>query len=82
MKRANVAELKSRLSHYLTLVEKGDQIYVCRRNVPVAILTPVSTKRLNQTVLGSDRGSATVVGDLTEPAIPESDWDMLRVAEE
>jgi prevent-host-death family protein len=34
--KANIAELKQRLSEYLKRVEEGDEISVCKRNVPIA----------------------------------------------
>jgi len=37
----SVRELKNHLSEYLHRVEKGENIQVIRRNVPVAILIPV-----------------------------------------
>jgi len=45
--------------------------------VPVARVVPVINRRKNHTVLGCGRDSAVTIGDLTEPQIPESDWEML-----
>lgn len=39
--RVSVRELKNHLSEYLHRVEKGEDIQVERRNVPVARLVPV-----------------------------------------
>ncbi len=42
MKSAAVAELKARLSSYLSRVKAGEEILVTERNVPVARLVPVA----------------------------------------
>jgi prevent-host-death family protein len=43
MVNVNVAELKNRLSKYLTLVKGGEEIVILDRNLPVAKLVPFST---------------------------------------
>ena len=40
--RVNLHEAKARLSHYLNRVQKGETVVICRRNVPVAELSPVT----------------------------------------
>ncbi len=80
MKRAiNVAELKNRLSEYLDAVENGVEITICRRNVPFAKITAMPL-RPNQTKLGFDRGKIKIRGDITGPAVPESDWNAMTDA--
>jgi len=78
MKIANIAEFKNHLSSYLAAVEAGEEVEVRKRNVPVARVVPVINNRKNRTMLGCGRGSAETIGDLTEPQIPESDWEILR----
>ena len=41
MKKANVAELKNRLSHYLAQVKRGETVLVMERSNPIARLIPV-----------------------------------------
>lgn len=41
MVRANVAEVKARLSHYLRLAKSGERVVICERNTPVAELTAI-----------------------------------------
>jgi prevent-host-death family protein len=77
MKIANIAEFKNHLSSYLAAVEAGEEVEVRKRNVPVARVVPVINNRKNRTMLGCGRGSAETIGDLTEPQIPESDWEIL-----
>ena len=78
MKSLNVAELKSHLSEYLESVESGEEITLCRRNVPIAKIVPISTPRKNQTKLGWCKGKINILTDLTEPLIPLEDWDCLN----
>jgi prevent-host-death family protein len=44
MRSVNVAELKNRLSKYLTFVKGGEEIVIRDRNLPVAKLVPFSTE--------------------------------------
>lgn len=41
MIRANVAEIKARLSHFLRLAKAGEKVLICERNRPVAELVAV-----------------------------------------
>jgi len=79
MKVANIAEFKNSLSKILADVEKGEVIEIRKRNVPIARLVPLqSGERVNRTRLGCGRGSVVVQGDLTEPMMPEENWEMLQ----
>jgi len=79
MKMVNIAELKNNISKILSLVEKGEEIEVCKRNIPVAHLIPVRKKNVkNQTKLGCGKGTVEILGDLTESLIPEEHWEMLK----
>jgi prevent-host-death family protein len=78
MKIANIAELKNHLSSFLALVEEGEEIEVRKRNIPIARVIPVKKKKKNKTILGCGKGSVTILGDLTEPMIPQQDWEMLQ----
>ena len=79
MKIANIAEFKDHLSRYMALVEQGEEIELCKRNVPVARIIP-SRKEIapNKTRLGSGLNSVTIKTDLTEPAFSFDDWHMLK----
>jgi len=77
MKTANIAELKDSLAKFIADVEAGEEIEIRRRNLPVARLVPIPPRRKNETVLGRGRGSARILSDLTEPLIPDDDWEML-----
>jgi antitoxin (DNA-binding transcriptional repressor) of toxin-antitoxin stability system len=77
MKTANIGQLKDNLSKFISIVEKGETVAVCKRNIPVALMVPHGArKKANSTKLGCGRGTVQVLGDLTEPLIPEDAWDM------
>lgn len=79
MKMANIAELKNNLSKFLSLVEKGEEVKICKRNIPIARLAPIKTKEnKNHTQLGCGQGTAQILDDLTEPMIPFENWEMLK----
>ena len=78
MQKANIAEFKSHLSHFMARVERGEEVEICKRNVPFARVVPLPRARKNRTRLGCDLHSVQVKTDLTEPAIPEGDWEMLE----
>jgi prevent-host-death family protein len=73
----NIAELKSNLSDVLRRVARGEEVIIAKRNVPFATIVPLPRRGTNRTRLGCLAHSVTVAGDLTDPAMPDSDWDML-----
>lgn len=77
MKIANIADLKNRLSEYLSLVEKGEEVEVRKRNVPIARVVPLRRRVAPAGRLGSGAGTARIRGSLTEPLIPGNAWDQL-----
>ena len=80
MKLTNIAEFKNNLSKFISLVEQGEIIEICKRNIPIAHLIPLEPKnKKNHTKLGCGLGSVTVKGDLTEPMISENHWEMLKL---
>jgi prevent-host-death family protein len=79
MKEANIADLKNNLSKYLSYVKKGESVRICKRNIPIANLTPVRVEEpTNRTKLGCGLESVKITGDLTEPFIPQEAWEMLK----
>jgi len=78
MKVANIAELKNRLSEFLALVEQGEEVEIRKRNVPIARIVPIASKRPNRTKIGCGAGTVKIHGDLTEPLIPEEAWEMFK----
>ena len=78
MKVANIAEFKNHLSEYLAAVAGGEEVEIRKRNVPLARVVPLRAPQRNRTVLGCGVGTVVVKSDLTEPMLPEEDWEMLR----
>ena len=79
MIKANIADLKNNFSRYIASVEKGEEIEINKRNVPIAKISPLQDSESNSTVLGCGKGSVIFFDtDLSEPMIPEKDWEMLK----
>ncbi|MEA3468686.1 MAG: type II toxin-antitoxin system prevent-host-death family antitoxin [Thermodesulfobacteriota bacterium] len=80
MKSANIAEFKNHLGKYLSIVEQGEKVLICRRNVPLAMVVPSKQRpvTINKTRLGCGEGSVVIHTDLTEPSFPPNDWNMLQ----
>ena len=77
MRTANIGQLKDNLSKFLSFVEKGETITICKRNIPIATLVPHGSRKTgNHTKLGCGMGTVQIEGDLTDPLIPEDTWDM------
>ncbi len=70
MIRINLHEAKANLSRYLTMVEEGETILVCRRNVPVAELRAVSRPAADPRPIGLASEEFEVPESFFEP-IPE-----------
>ena len=56
--RVDIADAKTHLSRYLDSVEKGERVVICRRNVPIAEIRPVSRPLTEPRPVGIDRGMA------------------------
>ena len=80
MKSANIAEFKDHLGKYLSIVERGEKVQICRRNVPLAMVVPSKQRTVatNKTQLGCGEGSVVINADLTEPSFSQNDWNMLQ----
>lgn len=56
MIRINIAEAKTQLSRHLERVERGETIVLCRRNIPIAEIRPITPRRAEPRPVGIDRG--------------------------
>ncbi len=56
MIRINIAEAKTQLSRHLERVERGETILLCRRNVPIAEIRPLTPRRATPRPVGIDKG--------------------------
>ncbi len=45
MSTVGVRELKNRLTHYLQLTKKGEEVIVTERGVPIALLQPITSAK-------------------------------------
>ena len=66
MMRVDIADAKTHLSRYLDSVEKGERVVICRRNVPIAEIHPVSRPLTDPRPVGIDR-EMTVPSSFFEP---------------
>ena len=66
MKKVNIADAKTHLSRYLEMVERGETVVLCRRNVPVAEIRPVPRPQADERPVGIDRGM-TIPPEFFEP---------------
>jgi prevent-host-death family protein len=78
----NLSEAKAKFSAVMEAVEAGESVTLCKRNIPIAVVEPYpktegSTDKQHHTQIGWAKGTITIHDDLTEPGIPETDWDML-----
>jgi prevent-host-death family protein len=69
---------KNRISESISAVEKGEEIEVRKSNVPIARIVPIRKGKANATKLGCGKKTGRIIGELTEPLIPEDSWEMLR----
>jgi prevent-host-death family protein len=90
MKTASVSDLKAHLSRYLRLVQKGGEVQILDRGVPVARLVAATGSgeaadaRLDRLVAAGvvRRGSGGVGRVLATPPIAAPDADLRRALDE
>ena len=70
MIRLNIHEAKTHLSRYLPLLEQGETIILCKRNVPIAEIKPIEKRRTKPRELGFAKGQFEVTDAFFEP-LPE-----------
>lgn len=70
MIRLNIHEAKTHLSRYLKRLEQGETILLCRRNVPIAEIRPLSAQRDQPRLIGLARGEFEVPPEFFDP-LPE-----------
>ena len=70
MIRLNIHEAKTHLSRYLPLLEAGETIILCKRNVPIAEIKSIEKRRTQPRKLGLAKGQFEVTDAFFEP-LPE-----------
>ncbi len=67
MIKLNVHEAKTHLSHYLSRVQEGEKVVLCRRNVPIAELLPLKPTRTVRRPVGLAKGRFEVPAEFFDP---------------
>jgi antitoxin (DNA-binding transcriptional repressor) of toxin-antitoxin stability system len=68
MIKLNIHEIKTQLSKYIDLVEAGETVLVCKRNIPVAEIRSLEkAKQKRKPVLGWAEGQGKVSPSFDEP---------------
>ena len=66
----NIHEAKAKLSELLVLLQKGEKIYICKRNIPLAELKPVDRTPEKVRMLGGAEGEVDM-SHFFDPMSPE-----------
>jgi antitoxin (DNA-binding transcriptional repressor) of toxin-antitoxin stability system len=77
MLKLNIHEIKSQLSKYIDMVEAGETVVVCKRNIPVAEIRAIEKKKKRTPILGSAAGLVDIKPSFYEPMTEEelADWE-------
>jgi len=70
MIKLNVHEAKTHLSKYLAKLKAGDRILLCKRNQPIAQITPLPKSPARPRPIGLAKGIFTVPRSFFDP-LPE-----------
>lgn len=74
-----ISEFKATCLAVLERVRRtGVPVVITRRGQPVAEVVPPSLPSPERSWLGRMQGTATIVGDLVEPATAADDWEALQ----
>src|SRR6266446_7556334 len=77
MVKLNIHEFKTQFSKYIDLVESGETVIVCKRNVPVAEIRAIEKKKKRTPIFGSAAGMGEILPSFYEPMTEEelADWE-------
>ena len=72
----NIYEAKAQLSHLLNLIEQGEVVRICRRNVPIAEVKKIENKKKTKRKFGMLKGKVRILPEFFEPMSKEelSSW--------
>ena len=68
--RLNIHEAKTHLSRYLEQLAQGETIILCKRNIPIAEITPIHPRREHKRPLGLAKGEFELGSEFFDP-LPE-----------
>ncbi|MBN2553457.1 MAG: type II toxin-antitoxin system Phd/YefM family antitoxin [Spirochaetales bacterium] len=77
MIRLNIHEAKTHLSKYLSRVEQGEKILLCKRNIPIAEIVPIHRTRRSPRPIGLAKGEFTLSRDFFAP-LPQEIQDVFE----
>lgn len=63
----NIHEAKAKLSEYLEAAARGERVFICKRNRPIAELRAVEAKRTEPRPIGLAKGQVTLPPGFFEP---------------
>jgi len=73
----SAAEFRKKFFQLLSQVEETNtEIIITRRGKPIAKLTSICKNKKKDPLLGALQGQGHTVGDLTEPVVHESMWEL------
>ena len=67
MIKVNIYEVKAHFSEYLSKIEKGECVVVCKRNIPIAEIRPIHLKPKKPRPIGLAKGSFEILPSFFEP---------------
>jgi prevent-host-death family protein len=74
MIKLNIHEIKSQFSKYVDLVEGGETVIICKRNLPVAEIRPIPRPGRRKPRLGAAKGTFVIPPAFYEP-LPEAELE-------
>lgn len=81
MIKINIHEAKSQLSKYIEMVEAGETVVVCKRNIPVAEIRPIEKKEKRIPVLGSAEAAGKILPSFEGP-VPDEELRLWEQGDE
>lgn len=67
MIKLNIHEAKTHLSRYLARLARGESILLCKRNIPIAEIRPVTVHRKNKRPVGLAKGKFKIPPEFYRP---------------
>ena len=77
MIKLNIHEIKTQFSKYIDMVEAGETVVVCKRNIPVAEIRAIERKKKRTPVFGSAAGMVEIKPSFDAPMTEEelAEWE-------
>jgi prevent-host-death family protein len=73
-----ISEFKATCLKVLERVRKtGNSVLITRRGDPIAVVTPPPLPQKKESWLGMYKIEGKIIGDILEPVIDDSDWEVL-----